>query len=98
MRFPRTPVLLLALGAALAACATEPLPEPRADETFGQAVSAAQQRHRLHPEGARQRWDGAGIDGTPAYESVIRYHQSFKAPPPTFVIINAAPAGGGGGQ
>jgi hypothetical protein len=91
MGLSRNTLLLVPLVAALAACAA-PVHDPRSDETFGEAVLAARERHKLFPQGAQPRWDGAGMDGTAAVESVMRYWDSFRAPPPTFVIINA---GGG---
>ena len=79
---------------ALSACAS---PAPDVDAHFGKAVTAAVAKQTLNPEAARQPGDASGIDGAAAAESLNRYHDSFKAPPPTFVIINsgatAAPAG-----
>jgi hypothetical protein len=71
----------------LASCAT-PAPEAE-DKSFGQAVAAAKSRHLLYAAPKQPRWDGTGMDGNAAVESVQRYYESFKAPPPTFVIINS---------
>lgn len=83
-------VVLLAL--ALAACAS---PTPQLDQRFGHAVREARIQQTLDPQAAAKARPAAGIDGVAADESVHRYRESFKAPPPTFVIIGAPPGGGG---
>jgi hypothetical protein len=76
----------------LASCAT---PAPQAeDKSFGQAVAAAKSRQLLYAAPKQPRRDGTGMDGNAAVESVQRYWESFKAPPPTFVIINGGQATG----
>jgi hypothetical protein len=77
--------------ATLWACAN---PAPQIDMTFGEAVNAAKAKQTLNPQASANTDPVSGLDGAPAAESVRRYHQTFRAPPPTFVIINAAPAGG----
>jgi hypothetical protein len=79
----------VALSAALCGCAT---PEVQKTERFGQAVESAKAAQILHPQAASS--DAAGMDGASTHETMQRYRDSFKAPPPTFVIINAAPGGG----
>ena len=81
-------LLCLAGAAALASCATQAPAPMTEDPTFGQAVAAAKSRHLLYATKQQPRWDGTGMEGNAAVESVQRYWESFKAPPPTFVIIN----------
>jgi hypothetical protein len=47
----------------------------------------------VNPEASRNADPVAGIGGTPAAFAIGEYHNSFKAPPPTFQVINAS--GGG---
>jgi hypothetical protein len=94
MRKPMIPapctIVLVALLSA--ACTT---PAPRMESNLGHAVSDAKMRQTMNPKASADARDVNGIGGTPANESMVRYHDSFKAPPPTFVVINP---GGGGGQ
>ena len=91
-------ILWAAAAAALVSCAS-PAPNPvTEDPSFGQAVAAAKSKHLLYPAPKQPRWDGTGMEANAAVESINRYWDSFKAPPPTFVIIpgaGAAPGGGG---
>jgi hypothetical protein len=89
---PRTALAILA-GALAWSCAAPPLPDD--DRSLGEAVVAAKSRQVLNPTPAKG--PVAGLDGVAANESVQRYYDSFKAPPPTFVIINSGAAGAGGG-
>jgi len=84
-------LILLPALLALSACTT---PAPVSDATFGQAVTAAKSAQTIDPQAGAKKADAAGMDGAGAHEGVQRYRDSFKAPPPTFIIINAAPAGG----
>jgi ribosomal protein L11 len=79
-------VLLLLVGGCVN-------PAPQVDAAFGQAVNAAKARQTLNPQASTNPDPVAGIDGKAATDSIERYNASFKAPPPTFTIINAAPAG-----
>lgn len=88
MRTPSSLVLVL----ALTACAS---PTPLLDQRFGQAVREARLQQTLDPQAATRARPAHGMDGVAADESVQRYRDSFKSPPPTFVIIGAPPAGGG---
>jgi hypothetical protein len=87
-------VLSLACLLGVAACASS---TPQLDTHFGDAVNAAVARQTLDPGASKRTVDASGIDGAAADESMHRYIDTFKAPPPTFVIINsgasAAPAG-----
>jgi hypothetical protein len=82
---------LLFLCAALGACASR---TPQVDQRFGQAVTAAKASQTIDPQAASKAPAPNGIDGAAANESVLRYRDSFKSPPPTFVIINGASAQG----
>lgn len=77
-------------AATLYACATT----PRLDANFGHAVNTAKMQQTLNPDASTSKDPVAGLSGTPANETIQRYHDSFKAPPPTFEII----FGGGTGS
>ena len=75
----------------LAACASR---TPQFDSRFGQAVNAAKAQQTLDPQAVTKAPAPHGLDGPAADESVHRYRDSFKSPPPTFVIINGGAASG----
>ena len=60
---------------------------PQVDTRAGDAVVAARGAQTLNPAGLNP--DGVpGIDGRPAKETMDRYVESFRTPPPTTNIIN----------
>lgn len=69
-------------------------PSPHFDQQVGLAVNTAKARQTLNPDASRNTDPVAGIGGTEADFTIDEYHNSFKAPPPTFTVINI---GGGGG-
>src|SRR5256885_10971809 len=86
-----TSKLLVAAAAVLAlqACATTcPTFEaciatsPRLDARFGDAVNIAKAQQTLNPEASKNRNVVAGMDGKSAQETMVRYRESFKNPPP----------------
>lgn len=84
--------LIAALALLLAGgCATN---TPHLDQQFGMAINTAKAQQTLNPDASRNADPVAGIGGTPANSTMDEYHNSFKAPPPTFQVINI----GGGGQ
>jgi hypothetical protein len=68
---------------------------PNLDSKFGHAVNAAKAQQTLDPEASQNTDRVTGLDGTPAKESIDRYHDTYKAPPPTFNVINVNPGGRG---
>jgi len=60
---------------------------PHYDQQFGKAVREAKQRMTLNPSSASTD-PVAGIDGVAAQEAQLRYHDSFRAPPPVTNVIN----------
>lgn len=89
----KTTCTLLAAGLlVLQACTTT---TPYLDSRFGHSVNAAKAQQTLNPEAGKNRDPVAGMGGTPAKESIDRYHDSFKAPPPTFEVIMGTLGGGG---
>ena len=68
---------------------------PYFDQQFGAAVNAAKAQQTMNPDASRNADPVAGIGGVAADSAVDEYHNSFKAPPPTFQVINI---GGGGGR
>jgi hypothetical protein len=79
-------------AATLYACAS---PTPRLDSSFGHAVNTAKMQQTLNPDASSNRDPVAGLGGTAARESIQRYEDSFKAPPPTFEIIFGSGSSGG---
>ena len=90
----KSPVIVLAL-ASLAACATTTT--PNYDDRFGNAVREAKQRMIINPDAGKEPGHVAGMDGKAARETMIRYHDSFKAPPPVTNVINIGGSIGGTG-
>jgi hypothetical protein len=60
---------------------------PQTDTRFGHAVNQAKMQQMLNPDAGTKAQPVDGLGGTPARESIERYHDTFKAPPPTFEII-----------
>jgi hypothetical protein len=87
-------LILVTLTAGLAACTST---TPNLDRNFGQAVNHAKAQQTLNPDASQNPDPVAGIDGPAAKSSVERYDDSFKAPPPTFNVININSGGGTGG-
>ncbi len=93
-------MLMLALPLALlAACSTTVT--PNYDVTFGSTVREARLKMTIEPDAGKKPDLVVGIDGTAARETVIRYHETFKTPPPVVNVINIGGrigSGGGAGQ
>jgi hypothetical protein len=78
---------------ALCACASA---TPQTDSRFGHAVNQAKMQQTLDPDAGSKARSVDGLGGTPARESIERYHDTFKAPPPTFEVIFGTGTSGGG--
>jgi hypothetical protein len=85
--------VLLALVGGCAASTT-----PNYDLRFGDAVREARQRMTLNPNAGSNPDAVVGMDGRAARETIVRYQDSFKAPPPVVNVINIGGAVGGSGQ
>jgi hypothetical protein len=55
---------------------------------FGDAVRDARLAMTIEPAAGERGGPVAGIDGKAAQESMKRYHDSFKQPPPVSNVIN----------
>lgn len=77
---------LMATALGLVGCAATST--PNVDAAFGQAVMAARAQQTINPDAARNPGAATGLDGRAAREAMERYHESFKAPPPSFNVIN----------
>lgn len=82
-------VIVAGLG-LLAGCVSI---HPEVDQRHGLAVTAAREAQVFNPQASRNAV--AGIDGRAAKETMDRYVESFKAPPPTINVINIGGALGG---
>jgi hypothetical protein len=109
INFAGTSKLLTAAAAVLLlqACATT-CPDfdtclatsPRLDARFGDAVNIAKAQQTLNPDASRNRNAVAGIDGKAAQETMLRYRESFRSPPPPSNVftIGVSTGAGAGGQ
>jgi hypothetical protein len=84
MRNKKLIVSLAALG-LLSGCVSI---YPEVDERHGDAVRAATRAQILNPQGSGNAAIAPGIDGRAAKETMDRYVDSFKAPPPNVNVIN----------
>ncbi|MFL6706699.1 MAG: hypothetical protein ACJ8HI_00670 [Massilia sp.] len=68
----------------LAACSTT----PNFDSRFGAAVRDTRFAMTINPGAGAIPDHAAGLDGAAAREAMLRYQDSFKAPPPVVNVIN----------
>ena len=80
----------------LGGCATGSV-TPHYDARFGSALREAKLKMTINPDAGKKPDLVLGADGRAARESVIRYNDSFKTPPPVTNVINIGGAIGGGG-
>lgn len=85
------PLLVLVFLGGCAASTT-----PNYDLRFGDAVRESRVRMTLNPNAGLSPNPISGMDGRSAREAVIRYQDSFKAPPPVVNVINIGGAPGSG--
>jgi hypothetical protein len=92
MNFTGTSKLLAAAAAMLAlqACSTS----PALDARFGDAANIAKAQQTLNPDASKNRNVVAGLDGKAAQETMVRYRESFKNPPPPANVFNIGIGGG----
>ena len=93
------PLSLCLCTGLLGGCATSVT--PNYDLKFGEALREAKLKMTINPDAGKNPDMALGIQGAAAKETVIRYQNSFKAPPPVTNVINiggSIGAGGGGGQ
>ena len=79
-------LLLLLVLAFLGGCATSTTPDY--DQRFGEAVRQARLRMTIMPNAGSNPDPIAGMDGPASRETILRYQDSFKAPPPVVNVIN----------
>ena len=93
MNFVGTSKLLAAAAAVLAlqACATS----PTLDARFGDSVNIAKAQQTVNPDASKNRSVVAGIDGKAAQETMVRYRESFRSPPPPANVFNIGIGSGG---
>ena len=65
---------------------------PEDDNRCGDAVRQARLQMTINPNAGSNPDQVLGMDGTSAREAMVRYHQSFKTPPP---VTNVISIGGG---
>jgi hypothetical protein len=77
--------ILISTVSLLGGCVS---PYPESDRRFGHALNAAKEAQAINPAPARPRAVATGVDGRAAKETMDRYVDSFKAPPPTINVLN----------
>jgi hypothetical protein len=95
IRFVQALALAAALAATVSGCAVSATPQY--DTRFGDAVREAKQRMAINPAAASTD-PVVGLDGPSAREAQVRYHDSFKSPPPVVNVINIGGTVSQGGQ
>jgi hypothetical protein len=85
---------IAALVGLLAGCSTT---TPNYDARFGDAVRDAKRKMTIDPEAGKNADPVTGMDGRASRETMVRYKDSFKAPPPAVNVINIGGGIGGGG-
>jgi hypothetical protein len=76
---------IAALAGLLAGCAST---TPNYDARFGDAVRDAKRKMTINPDAGRNTDQALGMDGRASRESLLRYHDSYKTPPPAVNVIN----------
>jgi predicted component of type VI protein secretion system len=84
--------ICLATLAVLAGCVAT---TPHYDARFGDAVRQSRIAMTINPNAAANPDPAAGIDGKAGQAAVVRYQDSFKAPPPVVNVINIGGVTGG---
>ena len=69
---------------------------PRLDARFGDSVNIAKAQQTLNPEASKNRNIVAGIDGKSAQETMVRYRESFRSPPPPSNVFTIGVSSGSG--
>ncbi len=87
-------ILCITVVGAGAGCASR---TPMLDERFGDAVREARAKQTINPDAGRDTDPVLGLDGLAARESIERYKDATKAPPPVMNVINIGGGIGGGG-
>lgn len=77
---------VIAVGTLLAACSTTST--PNYDRRMGNAVRDAKLAMTINPDAGKTAAPEGGLDGKAARETVGRYENSFKSPPPAVNVIN----------
>ena len=78
-----TTVVFVPIAFGIAGCNAA----PNFDSHFGYAVNTAKAQQIINPDAALNSAPVVGLDGTPAKNSIDRYQNTFKEPPPTFEIF-----------
>ena len=77
--------VIIATASLMAGCVAI---HPEVDRRAGEAVMSAQGAQTLNPHPVRDPDAVSGIDGRAAKESMDRYVESFRTPPPNINVIN----------
>ena len=83
---------IAAIAGLVAGCAS---PTPNYDARFGDAVRDAKRKMTINPDAGKSTDQALGMDGRASRESMQRYHDTYKTPPPAVNVINIGGAIGG---
>ena len=83
---------IAAIAGLVAGCAS---PTPNYDARFGDAVRDAKRKMTINPDAGKNTDQALGMDGRASRESMQRYHDTYKTPPPAVNVINIGGAIGG---
>ncbi len=61
---------------------------PNYDTKFGEAVREARVKMTINPDAGKNPDQVAGIDGVAGRNTIIRYQDTYKEPPPVVNVIN----------
>ena len=84
------------MAAAVLAAGCAETVTPRYEPLFGSAVKEARLAMTIDPAAGARADQVKGIDGRAAKETIKRYQDSFKEPPPVTNVINIGGAISGG--
>ena len=76
---------IAALASLVTGCSTT---TPHYDARFGDAVRDAKRKMTINPEAGKKRDEALGLDGRASRETMQRYQDSYKEPPPAVNVIN----------
>lgn len=76
---------IVAFASLATGCSTT---TPHYDARFGDAVRDAKRKMTIHPDAGKNTDQALGMDGRASRETMQRYQESFKEPPPVVNVIN----------
>ena len=91
----KTQALAILFAMLAAGCQTT---TPNYDARFGDAVREAKRKMTINPDAGKNPDMALGLDGRATHDGFVRYHDSFKEPPPVVNVINIGGSIGSSGR